>query len=154
MLTSWVILSGKFDLFHLALGVISCLLVAKLSSDLLLSSKEKNGRLTEALRFMGYLPWLLYQVFIANITIARLVLHPKMMEQIDPSILWFKSGLKQDIALVTLGNSITLTPGTITVRIIDGEYYVHSLHPSYLEPITGQMLPRVAAIFKEKGVDA
>ncbi len=153
MLTSWIILSGRFDLFHLTLGIISCLLVAKLSSNLIFTNNRKKGRLTEAFRFISYMPWLLWQVFIANISIAYLAIHPKMMDKIDPQILWFKSGLKDDIALVTLGNSITLTPGTITVRIIGGEYYVHSIYPSNMDMIIEEMVPRVASIFREQIAD-
>ena len=153
MLTSWIILSGRFDLFHLTLGIISCLLVAKLSSNLIFTNNRKKGRLTEAFRFISYMPWLLWQVFIANISIAYLAIHPKMMDKIDPQILWFKSGLKDDIALVTLGNSITLTPGTITVRIIGGEYYVHSIYPSNMDMIIEEMVPRVASIFWEQIAD-
>lgn len=149
MFVSWIILSGKFDAFHLSLGVISCLLVAHLSKDLLFTDKEKKGRLAEALRFVAYIPWLIYQIILANLNVAYLALHPRMMELIDPQVVWFKSGLEKDISLVTLGNSITLTPGTITVRIVESEYYVHALDPKMTDIIQPQMEKRVAHIFSE-----
>jgi len=149
MFVSWIILSGKFDVFHLSLGVISSLIVAHLSKDLIFSNKEKKGRLAEAFRFIMYIPWLIYQIFLANLNVAYLALHPKMIDLINPQMIWFKSGLKKDISLVTLGNSITLTPGTITVRIVDGEYYVHALDPKMADIIQEQMEKRVAHIFSE-----
>lgn len=152
MMASWILLSGRFDPLHLIMGVISSLLVAKLSHNLLFTN-QKTGRLFEAFRFIAYIPWLLWQVVLANVSIAYLALHPKMIERIDPQIIWFKSGLKKDIALVTLSNSITLTPGTITVRIVDGEFYVHTLDPKFIELITQQMEKRIAKVFKEDLTD-
>ena len=149
MFAFWILLSGKFDLFHLTLGILSCLLVARLSNDLLFIDKTKKGRLPEAFRFIGYIPWLLYQIVLANLNVAYLALHPKMMDRIDPQIIWFKSGLKKDISLVTLGNSITLTPGTITVRIVGDEFYIHTLSPKFMDLITTNMERRVANLFKE-----
>jgi len=149
MFAFWIMLSGKFDLFHLMLGVISCLLVALISNDLLFEDKKKRGRLQEAFRFIAYIPWLLYQIFIANLYVAYLALHPRMMDKIDPKIIHFKSKLKKDIANVTFANSITLTPGTITVDVIDGEYFVHSLSEKSSKDLPGEMEERIGWIFKE-----
>lgn len=150
MLGFWILLSGKFDLFHLTLGVISCLLVAHFSRDLLFTQKDKKGRLPEAFRFMMYIPWLLWQIILSNLSVAFYALHPRMISEIDPQIYWFKSYLKKDLALVTLANSITLTPGTITVRIIEDEFYVHTLHPKFTALIKDSMEKRVAKIFGER----
>lgn len=146
----WVLLSGKFDLFHLTLGVISSLLVAIMSHDLLFTERKRKGRLAEALRFIRYIPWLLFQILKANLHVATLALHPRMIDLIDPKIIKFKSKLKKDIALVTLANSITLTPGTITVRCQDGEFYVHALSKVSASGLPGEMEERVAKVFKEE----
>ncbi len=151
MMAFWILLSGKFDIFHLSLGVISCLLVAHLSRDLIFSNKTKKGRLPEAFRFIAYIPWLLYEVILSNLSVAYYALHPRMIREIDPQIYYFKSTLKKDIALVTLGNSITLTPGTITIRIIEDEFYVHTLHPKFTELIKDKMEKKIAHIFEETG---
>ncbi|MBT3233371.1 MAG: cation transporter [Calditrichaeota bacterium] len=149
MLAFWILLSGKFDIFHLTLGVISCLLVAHFSRDLIFTDKTKKGRLPEAFRFIAYIPWLLWQIVLSNLSVAYYALHPRMMREIDPQIYWFKTYLKKDIALVTLGNSITLTPGTITVRIVDDEFYVHTLHPKFTSLIKDKMEGKIARIFGE-----
>ena len=147
MFAFWILLSGRFDIFHLILGVISSLFVAYLSKDLIFTDKTKKGRLPEAFRFIVYIPWLLYQVVKANVQVAYFALHPKMIYLIDPQIIRFKPELKSDIALVTLGNSITLTPGTITISIISGEFLVHALHPKFTD--TQDMEKRIANLFKE-----
>jgi multicomponent Na+:H+ antiporter subunit E len=113
----WILLSGKFDPFHLTLGVLSSALVAFLSSDILMHDTKKNDRLEVAFRLISYIPWLIYQIVLSTIHVAFLALHPKMLDQIDPTIVTFKTKLKSSVARVALANSITLTPGTITIRV-------------------------------------
>ncbi|MBW2451052.1 MAG: Na+/H+ antiporter subunit E, partial [Deltaproteobacteria bacterium] len=66
MLFFWVVLSGMFDAFHLTLGVFSCLLVAHFSHSLLIYG-EKNNWLKGLFGVICYLPWLFYQILLANI---------------------------------------------------------------------------------------
>lgn len=150
MLVTWILLSGKFDLFHLSLGVISCLLVAYFSSDLLFQSVDFKTLRTQWPLFALYIPWLLLEVLKANIHVMKLVFHPRMMDLIDPRIIKFRSKLKGDIALVTLANSITLTPGTITVYVTEyGDFEVHVIDKPSAESLPGDMENRIAKIFKE-----
>jgi multicomponent Na+:H+ antiporter subunit E len=101
------------------------------------------------LRFSAYIPWLTIQIFKANIHVAALALHPN--PPIDPRIIRFKTKLKTDISLVTFANSITLTPGTITMDIIEGEFYVHALDRKVMKDLgTGEMENRIAHIFMEE----
>ena len=145
---TWCILSGRFDVFHLVLGVVSCLIVAYFSADMILSSPYIRRFPLVWLRFLRYIPWLLFQVFVANIHVMYLALHPRMKDLIDPRIVRFKSRLKSDLALVTLANSITLTPGTITIYIsVYGDVTFHMIDIE-----SGQSLPwimdvRIAEVF-------
>ena len=69
---------------------------------------------------------------------------------IEPQILTFKTKLESDISSVTLANSITLTPGTITIDIKDGVFYVHALSKKVADDLNaGEMEDRVAHIFME-----
>lgn len=147
----WLHLSGKFDIFHLTLGVISCALVSWISGDLLFREKRvRSTTLWQILRFLKYLPWLLYQIILANIHVAYLVLHPKMLTLIDPHIVQFRVKLKTDMGLTTFGNSITLTPGTITVLIHKGLFYVHAINQKVADDLlTGEMEDRVTQIYEE-----
>ncbi len=144
----WITLSGKYDLFHLSLGFICSFLVGCVSHDLLFEDIRAKNRLLSTARFICYLPWLIYQIILANIHVACLVLNPKM--PIEPKIIRFKTKLKSDISMVTLGNSITLTPGTITMDIIDGEFYVHAISKKVADDLlTGEMEARIAYIYLE-----
>ncbi len=146
----WLLLSGKFDLFHISLGIISCALVSFFSSDLLFPSLKLKGLPIMWLRFIKYIPWLLYQIFLANIHVLYLTFHPRMMELIDPRIIKFKSKLKSDMSLVTFANSITLTPGTITVYVsIDGDFKVHAIDKASGDPLPGVMEEQIGKVFGE-----
>lgn len=147
MMGFWILLSGKFDPFHLTLGVISSALVSFLSADLLMFENGKN-RLATGLRFLLYLPWLLYQIVLSTLHVTYLALHPKMKEQIDPTIVTFKTKLKTNIAKVALANSITLTPGTITIRIEDQIFYVHAISRKAAAGLPGEMEERLARVFE------
>jgi multicomponent Na+:H+ antiporter subunit E len=146
----WVIFSGKFDAFHLSLGGVACLIVAALSCDLLFPSGVTPQLPATWLRFAGYIPWLLYQIFLANLHVLYLTFHPRMMELIDPHIIEFNSRLKSDISRTTFANSITLTPGTITINVsVMGLFAVHCIDRPSGEPLPGEMEEKIAAVFKE-----
>lgn len=149
MLAFWVVLSGKFDAFHLSLGVLSSILVSALSADLLFAQKIKKNFFSEAWRFFKYIFWLLYQIIIANINVAYLSIHPRMKELLDPTIITFKSKLSKNIARVAMANSITLTPGTITIRMEDDVFYVHTLTRKFAEDLPGEMEERLAKVFED-----
>lgn len=144
----WLLLSGKFDAFHLALGVICSLLVAYLFHDLLFANVRVGDMRTVVVRFLAYIPWLFSQIVLSNIHVALLVIKRKM--PIDPQVVTFKTKLETDISQVTLANSITLTPGTVTMDIRDGVYYVHALSQKVADGLrAGDMEDRVAHIYME-----
>jgi len=144
MFTFWVVLSGMFDAFHLTLGVISCLLVAHFSHDLLFYGDDDQSWVRGLWGFITYVPWLFYQIIIANLQVAYVVLHPRMFELIDPHVIRFKTKLKRPISKVIFAQSITLTPGTITVSIHDDEFSVYALTRNASESLPGEMETRVA----------
>ncbi len=144
----WVLLSGKFDLFHLTIGFICSIVVAQLTHDLLFANVRVGEIWVIVWRFIAYIPWLTGQIIQANIYVAYLALSPKM--PIDPQILRFRTKLESDISWVTLANSITLTPGTITMDIKNGEFFVHALDRKVADDLhAGDMEDRVAHIFME-----
>ncbi len=143
----WLVFSGYYDRFHISLGVICAGLVAFFSYDLLLPDLRSPHKLLKAGRFLRYLPWLAYQVLLANLHVVYLVFYPS---KIRPQIVRFKTTLTSDLAKVSLGNFITLTPGTITMDIADGEFYVHALSDKVAKDLlTGEMERRVAHVFLE-----
>jgi multicomponent Na+:H+ antiporter subunit E len=144
----WIMLSGKFDLFHLILGVISSALVSFLSADIFMYAPESKNKLKTGLRFLLYIPWLLNQIVLSTLHVTFLALHPKMKDQIDPTIVTFKTTLKTDIAKVALANSITLTPGTITIRVVDQAFHVHAISRKAAAGLPGEMEERLANVFE------
>ena len=144
----WILLSGRFDYFHLTLGIICSILVAYLSHDLLFLNVRLGDFRTRARRFFSAGPWFLSQIFSANLHVAYLALSPKM--PIDPQIITFNTKLESDISWVALANSITLTPGTITVDIREGEFFVHALDKKVAYDLnTGEMEDKIAHVFME-----
>ena len=150
LLFFWVIFSGKFDPFHLSLGVISCILVCIISYERLINIPTTRGLLRLWLGFLLYFPWLIWQIILANIHVLGIVFSPRMMDRIDPTLIKFKSRIKDPLALVTFANSITLTPGTITVSLtVYGNMVVHAIDKESAAPLPGLMEKKVAQIFGE-----
>ena len=146
----WLLLSGIYDFFHMTLGVISCAIVSFFTSDLLFPEFQLKGLPMLWFRFIRYIPWLLKEVLVANIHMMYLVFHPNMMDLIDPHVIRFKSRLKNSYAVVTFANSITLTPGTITINVsIYSNFSIHCIDKKSGDSLPGEMEERVRAVFGE-----
>jgi multicomponent Na+:H+ antiporter subunit E len=142
----WLALSGSTALLHLFLGAAAAALVAWINrGDELLS--EWLWRLPQMLR---YAPWLLTEVVKANLQVARLVLDPRL--PIDPVIVTFDSVLTSPLARTTFANSITLTPGTITLDVDGSSFTVHAITEAMSDLSGSEMERRVAAVFGEAAV--
>lgn len=153
---NWVILSGKFDAFHMGLGVVSCLIVTFLSQDLLYRDRAKGlkARLLEAWRFARYVPWIIWEVVKANAHVFKLAMTKKGFEEMSPRVVTFETYLKTDFAKFVLANSITLTPGTITMLIRDDIFHIHTMS-QFLEDdlLTGSIERKVAEVFEPEVLD-
>ena len=146
----WIVFSGRFDVFHIILGIMASVIVAAFSGDLMFTSNEPRGIFRLWVRLVGYIPWLIYQIFLANLRVMYLVFHPKMMKLINPQIIEFDSELKSDYARTTFANSITLTPGTITVNVtVLGRFSVHCIDDKSGQSLPGDMEKRIVKVFKE-----
>lgn len=82
---------------------------------------------------VGYFGHLVVEIVECNIRVMRLILHPK--DEIHPQLVTFRTKLKDENHKVVLANSITLTPGTITVGMQDDLIRVHGLDASFMEGI-------------------
>lgn len=122
----WLLLSWPPDGQHIIVGVVVAALVAILTGDFFIQRPHRLKHLSRYRHFIfSYLPTFLWEVIKANIDVAYRVLHPKL--PINPGIVKVKTKLKSDTALTFLANSITLTPGTLSVDIDKekGVLYVH-----------------------------
>ncbi len=123
----WSLLNWVPDWQHLLVGIFVAWLVAFISGDLFIQRAHiiKQYPLRYWYFLSSYLPRFLWECIKANVDVAYRVLHPKL--PINPGIVKVKTNLKSDTALTFLANSITLTPGTLSVDIDRerGILYVH-----------------------------
>ncbi len=147
---TWMVFSGIYDVFHLTLGVISAACVTWMSSDMLFEHRDFSlgQRIRQGVGLIGYLVWLLYQIVLSNIDVLKVVLFPGGMKDVEPSIVKFRTGLKSEFGKFLLANSITLTPGTVTVRIVGEDFYVHALNEKAAAGLNGEMERRIARVFE------
>jgi len=149
----WIGLSGFFDPIHLAFGFVSVTLVSLLSHRHLTGGDEggtggASGGIAlgvmRIVRLALYAPWLLWQIVVANFDVALRVIG---FREIDPVVIRFKPELTSDFGLVTLANSITLTPGTVTVDIEGGEFIIHAITQEAADAvIEGTMARKVRGV--------
>jgi multicomponent Na+:H+ antiporter subunit E len=146
----WLLFSGRFDFFHISLGAASCLIVSAISSRLLFPNAISFGLLKCWVKFAGYLPWLFYQILLSNLYVLYLTFHPRMRDLINPKIVKFNSKLKSDVSRTTFANSITLTPGTITIHAdVMGKFAVHCIDDKSGVDLPGKMENKIAKVFDE-----
>lgn len=124
ILLTWPFADGKVDLQVMAAGLIASIIVAFLFHEML--PREHHVFISPVRIFwlLVFLPVYFYYVVVANLDVVYRVLHPKM--PIKPGIVKIKTNLKSASGITALANSITLTPGTLTVDLTDdGFLYVH-----------------------------
>lgn len=151
----WVVLSGKLDLFHLGAGAAASVAVALVSNGLyaLEPAIGPPGRNPFAslpwARMARYTPWLIGQICVSSVQVARVVLAPRM--ELRPKMFRFVHRLPHGLARTTLANSITLTPGTVTIDLVGDEFLVHTLVEDYAADLEGKepnnMKERVSRVF-------
>nr|WP_280663353.1 monovalent cation/H+ antiporter subunit E [Halomicroarcula amylolytica] len=109
-----------------ATGAVTATLVAVLLAPVAFSQQPSVRRVGRQLvRMVIYAPYLLKEIAVANLEIAYVVLHPSL--PIDPKIVQLQAAVWGDAPVTTLANSITLTPGTLTVSVTDRAFDIHSL---------------------------
>ena len=146
-MATWFIFSGLNDGFHLSLGVISCVFVSWLSADLLFSDRRIGiaARIGQFFRMSGYFVWLMWQVVLSNLHLLKLAFQGPTA--LSPQIIRYETTLKSDFETFLLANSITLTPGTITMKILGNTFYVHAVSDFTAKGLDGEMERRISAIF-------
>ena len=106
-LSVWLALSGKYDVFHVSLGIISSLIVAYTSRDLRNNSNNICKNIKIFIKFLFYIPWLIYQIILSNFMITRIVISKNVIKNINPRIFTYETVLTSDLAKMFLANSIT-----------------------------------------------
>ena len=120
----WLLLSGFFEPLLLSLGLISVLLCVYLAHRMDVVDHETMP-LHISYGIISYLVWLTIEVAKANWAVTKVILSPKMA--LDQRFITVPTTQRDDLGRVIYANSITLTPGTITVEIEPGSFLVHAL---------------------------
>ena len=144
----WVLLSASFEWIHLGLGLIFSFSVAWINSG----HSPFVPKFGLWLRILLYLPWLFYKIIQSSLHLSRLILHPAL--PIDPQLISVESKLRHTAAVVLFGNSITLTPGTITAEVDRNNLIVHAMDKALSEDFESkEMESKIADIFKDEAPD-
>ena len=136
MFVFWLALSGDFAVKFVVYGLITSAVVAWICYPLLLlpnadGTKKYFALGVSPIAFLCYSLWLLKELVLANIDVVKATVRPEL--RIDPKVISFVFRADNPMAKVLLANSITLTPGTITVSVEDDRFCVHCLDKELAE---------------------
>lgn len=132
LLIFWLALTFSIDLVNILVGAVVSVITVLLFGRYFV---RNTGKFFQPLRYFWLLVFLvvfIWECLKANLDVAYRVLHPRM--PIKPGIVRVNLGLKSDIAKTILANSITMTPGTISVDLIGDVLYVHWIYVSSFDP--------------------
>ena len=143
----WLMLSGHYTVFITTLGVLSCVLVVSIMQRMELIDREGHP-IHLTWRAFTYIPWLIIEIIKANFCVLKIILSPSLPA--TPTLIRVKASQTSDLGQVIYANSITLTPGTISVDVANGEILVHALTLSGAEDLLeGEMDRRVTKMVGE-----
>ncbi len=122
----WIVITSSIQLQQLLLGGVLAFLVAWFNNDLFFREDERSVlNFSTIMLYFRYLVHLLGAIVVANMQVVAIVLDPKM--PISPGMVSFTRPFKKNLNKVILANSITLTPGTLTVLVEGDDFFVHAL---------------------------
>ena len=128
----WLVFNERVTLEVVYFGLgISALLYAFIVKFMDYSPKKECAALKKTPKALKYVFNLLIEIVKANVGVMHFILSPKY--EVEPQLLYFKTDLKKDLERVMLANSITLTPGTITVSMEEDLLCVHCLDKTLAE---------------------
>ena len=127
-----IVFNGKFTLEILVIGMILCAALYAFCCKFMGYSISRDIQIIKKLPLIfQYVVILIIEILKANRQVLYFIITPQY--QVEPQIVHFTSCLKTETARVVLANSITLTPGTITIRMEENEFYVHCLDKEFAE---------------------
>ena len=150
----WILLSGKMDIKFLTYGFLTAVISAWICVPLLLMPNHDGTKKYFIFdiplgKYAMYWLWLLNEVRKANVDVVKAVVRSEL--DINPQLARFRITFDNPMAHTTLANSITLTPGTVTLNVTeDGLYEVHALNDGFAAGLLeGGMQEKIAELFGE-----
>ena len=148
LLGLWLLLVWSTNRQDLVAGLVLSVLIAVVFGSVFLTEPTRVFAPKRWLLFLCYVPYFLYFCIRANVDVAYRVIHPDL--PIRPGIVKVPTRLKSDLAKTFLANSITLTPGTLTVDICGSDLYIHCINvPEKPEEWTRQIVQRFEPLLAE-----
>ncbi|MBA7558894.1 hypothetical protein ES708_00504 [subsurface metagenome] len=149
LFVTWLLLTWSVDIQNIVAGLIVAMLSAVIFGHLFFNNIGKVLNPRRIFWFLYYIPYFFIHMVIANFDVAYRVLH--MNVPIRPGIVKVKTSMKSDLGLTFLANSITLTPGTLTIDIIGSDLYIHwiYIHSDDPEQQTDMIVRRFETILKK-----
>jgi multicomponent Na+:H+ antiporter subunit E len=145
----WLLLSGHYTPFLLAAGLASSILIVWFS-DRFMSVLDREGHPVHlTVKAVTYWPWLLWEIAKAAWDVTKRILNPKL--PISPVLVRLRAGQRSAVGRVTYANSITLTPGTITMGLEGDNLLVHALTREGAESLKGGDMDRRVSRFEGGG---
>ena len=120
----WLLWSGHTEPLLLGFGLASVLLVLLITRRMDRFSGADEDEYP-SWRFLTYLPWLFWQILRSNVDVARIILDPRL--PISPRLIRVRASQRTEVGQAVYANSITLTPGTISLDVREGQILVHAL---------------------------
>ncbi len=137
----WLLLSGIWEPFFLISGAVASLLVVIVAHRMDVIDGEGHP-IQLSWRALTYFPWLFWQIIKSNIDVARRIASPRLA--IEPADGWVDASQNTTAGLVTFANSITLTPGTVSMTVHEDRIHVHALSKAGFDDLeAGEMDRRV-----------
>ncbi|MFQ5757816.1 MAG: Na+/H+ antiporter subunit E [Acidiferrobacterales bacterium] len=137
----WLLLSGHYVPLLIGLGALSALLVVTIALRMDVVDREGHP-IHLSLKALLYWPWLAWEILKSNVDVACRILNPTL--PISPTVIRVKASQKSELGKVIYANSITLTPGTVSIDIDGDRIEVHALTREAAQALrTGDMDRRV-----------
>ncbi|MBO4324470.1 MAG: Na+/H+ antiporter subunit E [Lachnospiraceae bacterium] len=148
-LIMWVILNGRLDREVLVTGLVLAVPVYLFFCLVMRYTPKKEWKTVKHFPWLlKYIGVLLVEIIKANFAVIRLILSPKL--EPEPILVHFKKPMKKDSHKVLLANSITLTPGTITVELDGDNYAVHALDKEFAEGLDSSVFVEMIKELEER----
>lgn len=137
----WLVLSGHYTPFLVTCGVLASVISVAVAVRLGVVDEEAQP-MHLFVRALTYVPWLLWEIARSAWGVTRIILHPKL--PISPTMTVVRASQTSAVGVATYGNSITLTPGTVTAAVEGNRLTVHALvRDGALDLESGRMDARV-----------
>lgn len=148
LMAFWLLLTGRVTGVNLALGAIVATVLTFFNRELIFSHRELPPlTIHNTWVLVRYCALLVVEIIKANWIMARIVLSRRM--DIDPGLVIFKPRLHSEVLQVLLGNSISLTPGTLTLDVKDEVFTVHIIDSAGAQALAEWKLEKLLETVRE-----